>query len=115
MKYFMKLNSDPFNMIESGQKTIELWLNDEKRKNIRVGDIIEFSNCENIDKKILTKVINIHKFNTFNELYKKLPLDKCGYLIEDLNKANASDMEKYYSFEEQCKYGVLGIELELIK
>lgn len=114
MTYFMKLNSEPFHMIESGQKTIELRLNDEKRKNIRIGDIIEFSNCGNIDKKILTKVINIHKFNTFEELYKKLPLDKCGYLIDKLNTASASDMDKYYSVEEQSKYGVLGIELEVI-
>lgn len=114
MKYFMKLNPKPFNMIKLGQKTIELRLNDEKRKNIKARDIIEFSNCKDFDKKLLTKVIDIYKFNTFDELYRKLPLEKCGYLQEELKSADASDMLKYYSLEEQSKYGVLGIELEVI-
>ena len=114
MIYNMKLNPEPFNMIKSEQKTIELRLNDEKRKNIRVGDVIEFTNSENIDKKILTKVINVYRFNSSDELYKKLPLDKCGYLKENINTASPSDMEKYYSVEEQSKYGVLGIELKVL-
>ncbi|MDO4300646.1 MAG: ASCH domain-containing protein [Clostridia bacterium] len=114
MIYYMKLNSEPFNMIKSGQKTIELRLNDEKRKNIKIGDIIEFTDCRALDKRILTKVINIHKFNTFDELYKNLPLDKCGYLKEDIDTASPLDMEKYYSVEKQSKYGVLGIELEVL-
>lgn len=32
MTYEMNLNRQPFDMIKSGQKTIELRLNDEKRK-----------------------------------------------------------------------------------
>lgn len=114
MKYFMKLNPKPFNMIKSGKKTIELRLNDDKRRNIKAGDIIEFRNTINRDNKIETKVINIYKFNTFDELYKKLPLEKCGYFEEEISTARSSDMEKYYSVEEQNKYGVLGIELEVI-
>ena len=38
----MNLNPEPFEMIFSGQKTIELRLNDEKRQMIKVGDMIEF-------------------------------------------------------------------------
>lgn len=114
MIYNMKLNSEPFNMIKSGQKTIELRLNDEKRRNVRIGDIIEFTDCKNSDKKILTKVVNIHRFKNFNELYKNLALDKCGYLKEDINTASPLDMEKYYSVEEQSRYGVLGIELKVL-
>lgn len=114
MIYNMKLNSEPFNMIKSGKKTIELRLNDKKRKNIRIGDIIEFTDFRCLDKKILTKVVNIHVFKNFNELYKSLPLDKCGYLKEDINTASPLDMDKYYSVEEQSKYGVLGIEVKVL-
>lgn len=110
----MKLNTEPFNMIKSGKKTIELRLNDEKRKNIGIGDIIEFTDCRSLDRKILTEVINIYRFDSFNELYKNLPLDKCGYLKEDIDTASPLDMEKYYSVEEQSKYGVLGIELKIL-
>ena len=40
MKHYINLNPEPFEMIRSGKKTIELRLNDEKRKTISVGDTI---------------------------------------------------------------------------
>ncbi len=36
-----------------------------------------------------------------------------GYDINDI--ANPEDMEKYYSKEEQDKYGVIGIEVRVIE
>ena len=35
----------------------------------------------------------------------------CGYTPEDIDRAHPSDMEQYYSVEEQKQYGVVGIEL----
>ena len=43
MKYNMKLNNEPFNLIKNGTKTVELRLNDEKRKLLNIGDKIEFT------------------------------------------------------------------------
>ena len=114
MLHSMKLNPEPFNMIKLGQKTIELRLNDGKRKKINVEDTIEFVN-QITSEKILTKVINIYIFKSFDELYNNLDLYRCGYTKENINTATPSDMEKYYSAEKQNKYGVLGIEVELIK
>lgn len=113
MKHYMKLKTEPFNKIRSGIKTIELRLLDEKRKLVKIGDEIEFTNLENHDEKIDVRVLTIHKFESFVELYKILPLDKCGYLKSELSIANPADMEKYYSIEEQSQYGVVGIEFEL--
>lgn len=42
MIHEMKLLEDPFEQIKSGAKTVEIRLFDEKRKVLRVGDIIEF-------------------------------------------------------------------------
>ena len=44
MIYKMKLYSDSFEKIKFGSKTIEMRLNDEKRKAIKIGDFIEFTN-----------------------------------------------------------------------
>ena len=110
----MKLNSSPFDMIKSGEKTIELRLNDEKRRMIKIGDEIEFENTSDSTQVINAKVSALHKFCSFDELYKSLPLIKCGYTPDDVNTAKPSDMELYYSAEQQKKYGVVGIELELI-
>lgn len=114
MRHYMKLNPSPFDMIKSGIKTIELRLNDEKRQCISVGDEIEFTNTKDNNLKLLTKVIAIHKFPSFEELYKQLPLLKCGYTEDDVSSAKSSDMDFYYSKEQQNKYGVLGIELKVI-
>jgi len=106
----MKLNSSPFEMIKCGQKTIELRLYDEKRQQVKIGDKIVFTNTAN-GETLNTTVVKMHRFDSFKELYKSLPLLKCGYTTENVGNAKPSDMEQYYSVEEQRKYGVVGIEL----
>ena len=111
MTHYMNLNPEPFKMINTGIKTIELRLNDEKRQKIKVGDKIEFTNTQNSDMKITVSVIALHNFNSFADLYENLPLLKCGYTEKDISTAKPEDMELYYSIEKQSKYGVLGIEI----
>ena len=106
----MKLHRAPFEMIRSGEKTIELRLYDEKRQKIKEGDVITFTNTYG-GEQIRATVKKLHVFNNFDELYKALPLLQCGYTREDVDSASPSDMEEYYSKEEQNKYGVVGIEL----
>lgn len=106
----MNLNSKPFEMIKSGNKTIELRLFDEKRQKIKVGDRIVFTETVT-SEKLSVKVEKLHRFNNFDELYKSLPLLKCGYTEKTVADAKPSDMEEYYSLEEQKKYGVVGIEI----
>lgn len=106
----MKLNASPFEMIKSGVKSIELRLYDEKRQKIKIGDTIIFTNTLT-GEKIRTTVKGLHRFVNFEELYRALPLLKCGYTSDDVDTARPSDMEEYYSAKEQKKYGVVGIEL----
>lgn len=110
----MKLFPNPFSMIKNGNKTIELRLFDKKRQQIKLGDKIIFTNTTT-GETLNTVVVKLHCFDTFDKLYKSLPLLECGYTIENIDKAKPSDMEQYYSIEEQKKYGVVGIELCLTK
>ena len=91
-------------------KTIELRLFDEKRQKIKVGDNIIFTETVT-GEKLSVKVEKLYRFNNFDKLYKSLPLLKCGYTEKNVNEAKPSDMEEYYSIEEQRKYGVVGIEI----
>jgi ASC-1-like (ASCH) protein len=109
----MKLNPAPFEMIKSGQKTIELRLYDEKRQLIKIGDEIIFTNTAT-EETIHTQVLNLHRFDSFAELYESLLLLKCGYTSENVGRATPADMEQYYSVDEQNKYGVLGIEIKVL-
>ncbi len=114
MEHIMNLNPNPMKMIKSGEKTIELRLYDEKRKNISIGDTIKFINTDNNEDIIKVYVKNIYVYDSFKTLYKNLPLQKCGYTQENINTASPKDMEEYYSLEKQNKYGVVGIEIEVI-
>ena len=108
----MKLNNKPFCLIKNRKKTVELRLNDEKRKKVKVGDIIIFENNETLEK-ISVLVVKIYKFNNFKKLYENIDKTLMGYSNEE--EALSSDMEKYYSIEQQNKYGVLGIEFNILK
>ena len=44
MIYEMNLHDEPFNAIKRNQKVIEMRLNDERRKDLKVNDLIIFSN-----------------------------------------------------------------------
>ena len=110
MVHTMKLSPSPFKMINSGEKTIELRLYDKKRQKIKVGDKIIFTN-NTTGEALNATVVKLHRFDNFDELYKSLPLLKCGYTTDSIDNATPADMEQYYSVEEQNKYGVVGIEL----
>ena len=85
----MNLTPSPLEMIRDGKKTIEAWG-------------ASFSVC-----------FILYVFDTFDELYKKLPLLDCGYTEDDIKTASPDDMEKYYSKEKQKQHGVVGIKISL--
>ena len=112
MLHKMKLQNSPFRKIQKGLKTIELRLYDEKRQKVKVGDQIEFTNLEDRTQKILTQVVALHLFDSFEEMFRVLPAEAMGYGKGQVPKAE--DMERYYSGEEQSRYGVVGIEIALV-
>ena len=114
MTHYMNLNPKPYELILKGIKTIELRLLDEKRKQIKIGDTLIFKNADNYSEQLTCIVKELHVFDSFDELYKLLPLEKCGYLPTELENASPRDMEIYYPQEKQRLYGVVGIELELV-
>ena len=111
MKHEMKLHNQPFEKIKNGTKTIELRLNDEKRQLLKIKDIIEFTNRQTLEK-ILVEIEELHKYPSFEELYKHFDKISMGY--NENESANPKDMEEYYSKEEHDKYGVVGIQIKRI-
>lgn len=112
-KHIMKLNPSPMKMFREGHKTIELRLYDEKRKKISVGDSIKFVNTQDITDTLNVTVEELFVFDSFDELYKNLPLAECGYTKDNIDKASPFDMELYYPKEKQSRYGVIGIKVSV--
>lgn len=110
--HYMSLDEEPFEKIRDGEKTIELRLWDEKRSKIKVGDKVCFR-LKNGDGDMFATVVALHRFPSFEELYKSLPLEKCGYSKKEAKSASPDDMRAYYTAEDERKYGVVGIEIDL--
>ena len=78
MVHKMTLWNDPFDLIKSGMKTVEMRLNDEKRQSINVGDTLSFTNVktnEVINVLVIEKVI----YKDFYDLYKHYDKISIGY------------------------------------
>lgn len=111
MIHKMNLNDEPFRCIKDNTKTIELRLNDEKRQLLNDNDIIEFTNLLT-SESLFVKIVKLHRFKDFDELYKCFDKVSIGYGVNDI--PDPKDMELYYSLDMQNKYGVLGIEIAVI-
>ena len=110
--YELRLNPQPFESIKLGTKTIEMRLLDEKRQQYNVGDVLIFKNRANQNEKLITKIIQLHKYSSFEDLYKNFDKISLGY--KENEDAKPEDMEEYYSKEKQANFGVVGIEIQLI-
>ena len=113
MKFYMKLQKEPFELIKSGVKIYELRLFDEKRKNIKIGDEIEFSLIDDDAKTLLVSVVDLKRYASFIDLYADLSPLEIGYTAENCQLASPLDMEKYYSKEKILNFGVLAIKISL--
>ncbi|MDD2656828.1 MAG: ASCH domain-containing protein [Patescibacteria group bacterium] len=111
----MRLPEEIFEKIKSGQKTIETRLLDEKRKVLKVGDIIEFSKRPTLHEKLQVKIIDLKIYETFAEAFDNCDLQDLGY-GENLTKEEyVEKLYKYYSKEESKNYKILAIKIELLK
>ena len=110
MQHEMRLQNAPFQMIKSGEKTIELRLFDEKRASIRKGDSLVFKNVMT-SESIICEVVELHRYASFEELYAHHSKTEIGY--REKEEASPQDMLSYYTIEDIQKYGVLGIEIKI--
>ena len=106
----MNLHPSPFKKIIEGTKIIEIRLNDDKRKLLKVGDEIEFTSREDTTQKIMTEVVGLDVFKSFKELCEAYPPTDYG----STDKSEYSLMYKYYSLADEAKYGVLAIGLKYL-
>lgn len=110
----LHLHPEVFDLIKSGSKNIEMRLNDEKRKNMKIGDVIRFTKrftepVETLDVKIKDR----KEYNNFSELidnYEMKQLYFENYTKEEL----LNELCRFYSIDEQNNNGVVAFEFEII-
>ena len=111
MTHEMRLHELPFNQIKDGTKTIESRLNDDKRRLLKVGDVVKFLKRPEMEESAMAKIIGLHVYPTFEELFGSFsPESFGGIAMEDL----VESIYRYYSKEDEEKFGVVGIEFQVV-
>lgn len=72
--HLMKLQEKYFDYIKYGTKQYEVRLNDEKRKKIKKGDLIEFSKEPLQEEKIIYEVEDLIYFKNFEDVVRKIDI-----------------------------------------
>lgn len=84
-------------------------MNDEKRRQLKLGDNIRFINREN-GEEVICKIVGLCRFQDIITLAQTLGVARLGYEKWTPEKYNEF-MEQHYTKEEIIKYGALGIVL----
>jgi ASC-1-like (ASCH) protein len=110
----MKLNSKYFEYMKNGTKRTEIRLNDEKRRNIKIGDEIVFRKEPELTEEINTQIVNLIVKKNFKELIRNLDVSEYSHKSESEEKF-LKDLYRFYTKEQEEKYGVVGIQIEMRK
>ena len=110
-RFSMSLRPEYYEMVKSGEKDIELRLYDEKRRRMHNGDIVLIYNAQTKNDYIRAKIVRLHIAKSFAELNTKISMPRTGFA--SLN-ALMTAISKFYDPDTESKYGIVGIELEVI-
>ena len=110
----MGLYEEDFESIKKGKKKVEVRLNDTKRRKMNVGDLIEFMNVPNQNETLTIEVAELRKYNTFKEMYQKIPFK--DFDCEDWTmKEMLEGTYEIYTPEQEKEWGTLAITMKLVR
>ncbi len=111
MEHEMKLKAIYFDLITTGKKIYEIRLNDEKRRQIKVGDTIIFKKEPLLMDTIKAKVENLTYFQSFKEMLDILPLYQIGFQ-ENTKDEVENIYHSFYPESEEKQYGIVAIKIK---
>lgn len=111
MEMKVHLHSDVFEIVKSGVKDIEVRVNDEKRRKLRVGDTLVFLKRPLEDEEIRAKVVGLEYYDYFENLVDNYDMKRI-YLENYTKEMYLEEMARFYTLEEQEKDGVVAILFE---
>lgn len=114
MKYTKHLSEPWFTLIKLGIKTCEGRLNKGDFSNMKVNDTIEFFNEDFPNKRnFQVKIIKITKYNNFEKYLRSKTLKKTLPGVSNI-KEGLDIYYKYYSKEDEKKYKIIAIDIEVV-
>lgn len=111
MIYKMGLQNKYYKLVDQGNKIVELRLYDQKRKKLKVGNLIRFYEEPERINYIDTIITKLNKYNSFSEALENINMN---LLTNESEEKYLDDLENYYKKEEQAKYGVIAITISKV-
>ena len=108
MEMKVHLHPDVFEIVRMGKKDIEVRVNDEKRRKLKVGDTLVFLKRPNDDEEIRAKVVGLEYYDYFDILVDNYEMERI-YLSNYTKEEYLEEMKRFYTRDEQEKYGVVAI------
>ena len=112
--HHMGLFEGPFQSMITGRKTVEVRLNDEKRRHVQVGDLIKFTELPDKQEKLVVEVVGLKQFGSFRELYETIPaenFDGGGKSVDEM----VDNTYEIYTREQERTGGTLAIQVKVLK
>jgi len=113
-EHTLGLREEYYNLVKSGEKTIEGRLFDEKRQKYNVGDYICFCKEPKREEKIKAVILDKLEYKSFKDLIKGVGVDVLGFKNQTPKQVEQI-YKSIYSTENEQKYGVVGIKIMVIK
>lgn len=107
----MELQPAYFESFRRGEKEIEVRCMDEKRKNIRIGDVIQFQKSNGAYFK--ARVCELIVCDSFGELYERVSPQELG-CAGQTRREFINSMRQIYTLSRERELGVVGIRIELL-
>ena len=110
MLHLMGLYEEYFKAIKEGRKTVEVRLNDDKRRKIKIGDTIEFVQVPERKVTMRVKVTGLKSYDTFKSMYEEIPFkafDCDGWTMNEMLDGTYD----IYTPEQEKEWGALAISI----
>ncbi|MHB0740832.1 ASCH domain-containing protein [Peptostreptococcus anaerobius] len=112
-KIKMHLKDKHFKMMKNGSKKVEVRLNDGKRRELKIGDIISFKNLET-GEELERKVKRIKLFTMPFRLLGRYRLQDFGDEYKE-TKDLLEEIHSIYGLVDIHRYGIMAIELSEVE
>lgn len=107
------LDEDIFEVVKYGTKNVEVRVNDEKRRKLKIGDNITFLKRPDDIEKMDAVIEDLVYYKDFNDLVLDYTMDEL--YLKDYSKEDFINLlKRFYSDDEINKYGVVAIKFKII-
>ena len=110
----MFIKPEYFELVKAGTKKYEVRTNDNRRKQMHVGDYILLLKEPELEEQLLLEIKNKIEYPNFTVLYDSLPKKDVGFEGRE-TKDIVGELRRFYSEELENEIGVVAIEVAVVK